>query len=181
MRRIRYAVAMTLDGFIAGPKGEADWIEMDPGVDVADFFTKFYAQFDTAIMGRRSYDVYGGAVEGMDTYVFSRTLPPGPRKGVTVVGEDGIERISEIRAADGKDIWLFGGGALFGSLADAGLVDAVEFSVMPVMLGTGTPVLSADADRVKLRLTSSEHSAGGVLSLKYDVVAKRPSRTRAKG
>jgi len=174
MRRIRYAVAMSLDGYIAGPQGEADWIEMDPSVDIAAYFTTFYAQFDTAVMGRRSYDVFGGAVEGMDTYVFSRTLPPGPRKGVTVVGEDGIARIKELRAGNGKDIWLFGGGALFGSLAGAGLVDGVELSVMPVLLGAGQPVLAGS--RVKLRLTSCEHSAGGVLSLKYDVVMKRPSR-----
>ena len=79
MRRVRYAVAMSLDGFIAGPQGEADWIEMDSSVDIAAYFTTFYAQFDTAVMGRQSYDVFGGAVEGMDTYVFSRTLPPGPR------------------------------------------------------------------------------------------------------
>src|SRR5688572_31512385 len=65
MRRVRYAVAMSLDGYIAGPQGEADWIEMDPSVDVAAFFREFYAQFDAAIMGRRTYEVFGGAVEGI--------------------------------------------------------------------------------------------------------------------
>lgn len=53
MRSVRYAVAMSLDGFIAGPQGEADWIEMDPAVDVAAFFKTFYAQFDTALMEER--------------------------------------------------------------------------------------------------------------------------------
>ena len=173
MRRIRYAVAMSLDGFIAGPKGEADWIEMDRTVDIAAFFRDFYAQFDVAIMGRRSYDVFGGAVEGMDTYVFSRTLPPGPRKGVTVLGEDGLARLRELRAGDGKDIWLFGGGSLFGSLASEGLVDGVDLSVMPVMLGAGQPVISDNSARVKLHLLSSEHSPGGVLSLKYSVAPKK--------
>jgi dihydrofolate reductase len=157
---------MSLDGYIAGPKGEADWIELDPTLDVAAFFRAFYSQFDTAIMGRLAYEVYGGAVEGMDTYVFSRTLPPGPRGGVTVLGGDGIARLRTLRAGDGKDIWLFGGGSLFGSLADAGLVDSVELSVMPVMLGDGLPVITGNKTRVKLRLQSSE-SAGGVLSLKY--------------
>jgi dihydrofolate reductase len=170
MKRLRYSVAMSLDGFIAGPHGEADWIEIDPTVDIAAYFRTFYAQFDTAVMGRKSYEIFGGAVEGMETYVLSRTLPLGPRKGVTVVGDDGIERVRELRAGGGKDIWLFGGGGLFGSLAAAGLVDAIEVAVMPVLLGSGIPVLSGDADRVKLRLVSSEASAGGVLSLKYDVV-----------
>ena len=168
MRQVRYAVAMSLDGYIAGPNGEADWIEMDPTVDVAAFFKTFYAQFDTAIMGRLAYEVFGGAVEGMDTYVFSRTLPPGPRNGVTVLGGDGIARLRTLRRQEGKDIWLFGGGSLFGSLAAAGLVDTAELSVMPVMLGGGLPVISGIKKRVKLRLLSNEQSAGA-LTLKYAV------------
>lgn len=160
---------MSLDGFIAGPQGEADWIEMDPTVDVAEFFRAFYAQFSVAIMGRRSYETYGGAVEGMDTYVFSHTLPPGTRNGVTFVGDEGIARLRELRSGTGKDIWLFGGGSLFGRLASIGLVDTVEVSVMPVMLGAGTPVISENTARVKLRFSSSDASSGGVLSLKYTV------------
>lgn len=170
MRRVRYAVAMSLDGYIAGPRGEADWIEMDPSVDVAAFFTEFYAQFDIAIMGRRTYELVGGPIEGMATYVFSRTLPPGPRNGVTVLGEDGTARLADMRAEDGKDIWLFGGGDLFGSLASAGLVDVVELGVMPVMLGSGRPVISGNTARVKLRLSSCETWPGGGLSLKYTVM-----------
>src|SRR5882762_661976 len=52
MKKIRYAVAMSLDGFIAGPNGKADWIVMDPEVN----FRELWAQFDTFLMGRRTYD-----------------------------------------------------------------------------------------------------------------------------
>lgn len=96
----------------------------------------------------------------------------GPRKGVTVLGEDGTSRLTEMRAQEGKDIWLFGGGALFGSLASAGLVDTVELGVMPVMLGGGRPVISGNTARVKLRLLSCEHSPSGPLSVTYAVDAR---------
>jgi dihydrofolate reductase len=167
MRRVRYSVAMSLDGYIAGPNGEADWIEMP--ADAAAYFNSFFAQFDTAVMGRRSFEVYSGAVEGMQTYVFSRTLPPGPHKDVTVLGDEGIARLREMRAENGKDIWLFGGGSLFASLASAGLVDTVELGVMPVILGAGIPLMSATGGHVKLKLVKSDATPEGILSLEYAV------------
>jgi len=168
MRRVRYAVVMSLDGYIAGPKGEADWIVADPTVDIAEFFKAFYSQFDTAVMGRRTYELVGGGIEGLRTYVFSRTLSPANCKGVTVLS-DGLAELARLRGENGRDIWLFGGGSLFGSLAAAGLVDSVELGVMPVLLGRGTPVISGITTRVKLKLMHTEHSAVGVVSLKYDL------------
>ena len=116
MRRVRYAVVVSLDGYIAGPKGEADWIVGDPTVDVAEFFKAFYAQFDIAVMGRRTYELVGGAIEGMRTYVFSRTLSPADCSGVTVLS-DGIAELERLRAEDGRDIWLFGGGIAFSEIS----------------------------------------------------------------
>ena len=169
MRRIRYAVVMSLDGYITGPNGEADWIVGDPTVNIAEFFKAFYAQFDIAVMGRRTYELVGGAIEGMRTFVFSRTLSPGDCKGVTILSANGIEELARLRAEKGRDIWLFGGGALFGSLASAGLVDSVELGVMPVLLGGGTSVVSGMTQRVKLKLMHTEHSALGVVSLNYEL------------
>ena len=80
MPRIRYQVAMSLDGYIAGPKGEADWIIMDPAID----FEALWAQFDTFLMGRRTFAVAGAAgtsAPGLKTFVFSRTLQPGDHPG----------------------------------------------------------------------------------------------------
>ena len=92
MRRIRYSVAMSLDGYIAGPNGECDWIELDPS-GAAEYFKAFYAQFDTALMGRKSYDQAGGGVAPFKTYVVSRTLRPGEHRDVTVLGADAPDEI----------------------------------------------------------------------------------------
>jgi dihydrofolate reductase len=170
MRRVRYAVAASLDGYIAGPKGEADWIVMDPEID----FAAIYKQFDTALIGRRTFEGMArgkkkpGAMPGMKTFVFSRTLRQTDYPKV-IVADKAEETVAALRAEKGKDIWLFGGGLLFRSLAAAGLVDAVEVGVMPVILGSGIPLLPPPANRVKLKLTGHKVYKSGIVGLEYAV------------
>src|SRR5688572_2297238 len=120
MRRIRYAVAMSLDGYIAGPAGEADWIIMDPEID----FASIMEQFDTFLLGRRTFESIGSGGQagspGTKTLVFSRTLRQSDYPKATIVSENIEETVSALRAEEGKDIWLFGGGGLFRSLLDVG-------------------------------------------------------------
>jgi hypothetical protein len=85
MRKTRYGVAASLDGYIAGPNGEADWITVDPEVD----FAAIWAQFDTGLMGRRTYEadvqrLGEVSVSGITTMVFSRTLRPDEHPTVKV-------------------------------------------------------------------------------------------------
>jgi dihydrofolate reductase len=166
MRRVRYSVAASLDGYIAGPRGEADWITMDPDID----FAALFESFDTVLMGRKTFEVAGGGGDsGMKTYVFSRTLRPQDHPGVTVVADQAEETVAALRAGPGKDIWLFGGGVLFRSLARAGLVDRVEVGVMPVLLGGGIPLLPPPADQIKLKLVGHTVYKSGVVGLEYAV------------
>src|SRR5438309_5069860 len=84
-RRVRYAVAISLDGFIAGPSGEADWIIMDPEID----FKAIYSQFDTMVMGRRTFEVVNeaggrGFTPGTQVFVFSRTLRQEDHPGISI-------------------------------------------------------------------------------------------------
>ena len=169
MRRVRYVVAMSLDGYIAGPKGEAHWIIMDPDID----FRALFDQFDTFLMGRRTFEgmAGGGAQSGVQTIIFSRTLRQQDYPNVTIVSENPERALSDLRAKPGKDIWLFGGGSLFRSLLEARQVDAVEVSVIPVLLGEGIPLLppNASSERFKLKLTSSRTFKTGIVSLEYAV------------
>lgn len=170
MRQLRYSVASSLDGYIAGPHGEFDWIEVDPEID----FAAMYATFSGLVMGRRSYDVFvatGGSVgPDLPTYVYSRTVPEGERDGVTFA-RDAVSHVRELKAAGGgKPLWLWGGGELFRQLAEAGLVDGVDVAIIPILLGGGLPLLPTPGPRLRLHLrTHRLYSKTGTLFLEYDV------------
>ena len=169
-RRLRYQVAVSLDGFIAGPNGEADWIVMDSSID----FGALFAEFDTLVMGRKTHEAMtaqggNGAIPGLDVIVFSRTLSSTSRKGLRIVRDDPRELVASLKAQPGRDIWLFGGGTLFRTLLDAGLVDTVEVAVMPVLLGSGIPLL-LPGGRKKLVLADQKTlPASGIVALSYSV------------
>jgi dihydrofolate reductase len=170
MRRVLYSAAMSLDGFIARRDGSFDWIPMDEEMDWGAFMDRF----DTVLMGRHTYEVTmqqgaGSGSPGMETYVFSRTLRPEDHPGVTVVADDAAGLVASLRDAEGKDIWLMGGGVLFRSLLDAGLVDRVEVGLVPILLGDGIPFLPPGGPETRLALTNIQRYPSGVTILNYDV------------
>jgi dihydrofolate reductase len=168
MRRVRYQVACSLDGFIAGPDDDFDWIPPEPSFD----FEALYAQFDTLLMGRRTYEIVramGEGFRGKRIVVASRTLDPDEDPGIEVVAEGLEERVRALRAEPGLDIWLYGGGRLLAQLLAWDLVDTVEPAILPVLLGDGVPLLAGPAVRRRLTLTGHRAYPGGMVVLEYDV------------
>jgi dihydrofolate reductase len=174
MRRVLYSVAMSLDGYIAGPKGEVDWLSTDIGLD----WGAFMARFDTVLLGRRTFEVAMGSGGGDDSpeirsYVFSRTLKQADHPKVTIVSKNAGDVVRSLRKETGKDIWLMGGGELFRSLLEEGVVDVVEVGVVPILLGAGLPFLPSLSRRVTLRDPEVKQYGGGVVMLTYDVRSRR--------
>jgi len=169
MRELVYSVATSLDGFIAGPKGEYDWIIQDPTMD----FGEIFGCFDTLVMGRNCYESmiregHSPQEFGMKAFVASTTLDPAQHHDVTIVGSELAATVAELKRGSGKDIWLFGGGTTFRSLLDAGLVDRVEVSLIPVLLGGGIPLIPAGR-RWSLQFQDSRTFPSGIVSLTYRV------------
>jgi dihydrofolate reductase len=179
MRRVIYGGAMSLDGYIAGPKGEYDWIVMDPELD----FAAQAARFDTYLIGRKTFEVMQRVKDqapetpGIRHIVFSRTLRQSDFPDVTI--EPAAEPVvTRLREEAGKDIALFGGGELFRSLLAAGLVDGVEVHVIPVLLGGGIPLLPPPSGRAVLTLRKHRvYAKTGSIGLEYDI---RPPAKKKK-
>jgi dihydrofolate reductase len=172
MRLVRYGGAMSLDGYIAGPNGEYDWIVMDPDIDFAGM-TK---QFDTYLIGRKTFEAMARmgsnseSAPGIQNIVFSRTMKAADYPHL-IVESDAERVVTELRAKPGKDIALFGGGELFRSLLAARLVDRVEVAVIPVLLGGGIPLLPSPARQAKLRLREQRvYEKTGTVGLEYDIL-----------
>jgi dihydrofolate reductase len=162
------------DGFIARPDGDIEWLTSRP--KPAGFYDigKFTASIDTKILGRKTYEkslALGAKFdEKTKNYVFSsQTAATAPPKGVEFISEPIAPFAQKLCAADGKDIWIMGGGGIIASFLDAGAIDQFIINVVPVLVGDGIPLIAPRHRHVPLRLVSTRQFADGVVQLHYEV------------
>ncbi|THE10358.1 dihydrofolate reductase [Bacillus timonensis] len=177
-RRVVLDLAVSLDGFIEGPRGEVDWCVMDSDMGFLDFLNNI----DTIFYGRKSYDLWGqytpkteypdtekemwDTVHSKEKYVFSRTQK-GSDHHVKYINDDIFAEVNELKKKHGKDIWLYGGASLITTFINLGLVDEYRLSVHPVVLGDGKPLFSDIKQRVNLKLVQTNRFSSGVVQLIY--------------
>jgi dihydrofolate reductase len=161
MRKLKYHVATTLDGFIAREDGSFDCFPTE-GEHVADYLESLKS-YDAVLMGRRTYDV-GLRMDVTDpypllkSYVFSRTMKKSPNARVGVVAENAMELVRKMKDEEGADIYLCGGAVLATALFKEGLIDEVILKVNPLLLGSGIPLLH-DVKYIDLELIGRRYTA----------------------
>lgn len=138
----------------------------------------YWPKVDCILMGRKTYEVAlannpgGGDAEddsGIKTYVFSRTLKQEDHKGATIISENAVEFVRELKQQDGKEICLMGGGDLAKTLFEAGLIDEIGFNIHPVMLGSGIPAFYAMSRQIDLELMECRQFNNGCVYVQYRV------------
>jgi dihydrofolate reductase len=178
-RKIIVRIATSADGFIARSDGSFDWLDR-PSPKGNYGMDEFYKSIDTILWGRKTCDMAiewqkkGVAGAGFDkrvkNYVFTRgAVPSASPAGVEYVKEPIKAFATRLRGAEGKDIWMMGGGGTIGSFLDEGEIDEFMISVIPVFIGEGIPLLGPGRRTIPLKLISSTKFEDGVVSLHYDV------------
>ncbi|HKP87050.1 MAG TPA: dihydrofolate reductase family protein [Blastocatellia bacterium] len=172
MRKLKYYVACSLDGFIAREDGSFDYF-LAEGEHIPDYLESLNS-FDAVLMGRNTYEVglkvgVTDPYPNMKSYVISRTIKESPNERVKIVSENVAEFVRELKEETGKDIYLCGGGDLSAVLFDENLIDEMILKVHPVLVGSGIRLFSELVRQMDLEFISSKTFKSGVVVLHYRV------------
>ena len=172
VRKLKYHIAITADGFIAREDGSFDCFPTD-GEHVADYLESLKS-YGAVLMGRKTYEV--GLKQGitdpypfLKSYVFSRSMKASPSERVELMNGNLAEAVRKLKDEPGKDIYLCGGAELATQLFEEGLIDEVILKVNPLLLGSGIPVVSDIGRHVDLELIETKVYDSGVVLLSYRV------------
>ena len=174
MKKIILNLAISLDGMIEGSGGEFDWCFTDQDYGM----TEFMDAVDSVFYGRKSYELMlkmgqdveipggGDMYAGKTHYVFSNTLK-SVAEGFQLISGNWQAQVEALRREGGKDIWFFGGANLLAHFMNSGLIDEMQLSLHPVVLGGGTPLFQDIAARNWFDLVSVQQYDSGLVQLVY--------------
>jgi len=178
---------ISLDGFVAGPKGEMNWIKVDQ--EIFDHVGKRISETDTSLYGRVTYQMMENYwptagdkpnasrhdIEHSKWYadvhkvVLSKTLNESDLTNTTIINDNLSGNINAIKQKAGSEILLFGSPTATHSLIQQNLIDGYWLFVNPIILGQGIPLFVDIQDKIKLKLVSSRSFTAGVTELNYIV------------
>lgn len=178
---------MSLDGFIAGPNGEMDWMTWNWDEELKKYVQGITAPVDTILLGRilaegfipvwkersaaADADEFTHKMVNTPKMVFSKTLKDNPWENTTLA-EDMVGEIKKLKEQDGGDIVAYGGARFAASLIKYNLIDEYHLFVNPVVIGKGMSIFNLVEDKLNLNLVSSQAFECGITVLCYTPTAK---------
>ncbi len=174
MRKTILFLAVSVDGYLADRRGGVDWLTgQDPGAETQDTFARFREGIDTVVMGWKTYhqvvtELSPGVwpYQGLTTYVVTHRALASTQE-LRFTSEDPVELVRRLREGPGRDLWVCGGANLAGQLLAAGMVDRLQLSVIPTLLGDGIRLFPGGLEETRLRLLEL-HSDNGIVELVYE-------------
>ncbi|MCW3071253.1 MAG: dihydrofolate reductase [Bacteroidetes bacterium] len=186
MRNLIFFMHTSLDGFVAGPKGEMNWINVDE--EIFDFVGAMTDRADTALYGRVTYEMmqsywptageqpnaskhdkeHSAWYNKVSKIVLSKTISEKGLDNTTVISDQLKDNINKIKKQEGKNILIFGSPAASNSLLSLGLIDEFWLFVNPILLGQGKPLFKDINENIKLKLIETKTFSCGVIALHYE-------------
>jgi dihydrofolate reductase len=185
MKRLIISLHISLDGFVAGPEGQMDWIRLDK--ELFDLVGTFTAKADTALYGRVTWEMmdaywptaadkpdptthdleHSAWYKSVEKVVLSRTMQGRRKQKTTFIGAHLAEEVAQIKSREGGDILVFGSPTAIHALMELGAVDEFWLFINPVILGRGIPLFTGIGAPLKLKLLESKLFPSGVIGVHY--------------
>ena len=183
MRKLKLQMQITVDGYVAGPNGELDWMSMDQDDKYIAFYTSIIDSSDTILMGRKMTNEFvqywenvkpespefSFAKKMIDTpkIVFSKTIKSIAGKNIVVEDGDLTTVVNDLKNKEGKDLLVYGGAGFVSALIKEGLIDEFNFLVDPIMINKGMRIFDLLEKRQKLSLLNSTAYACGITAMSF--------------
>lgn len=182
MRTLKLQMQLSVDGYVAGPNGEMDWMAWDWGDDIKQYVTILTKNVDTIVLGRKmaegfiphwtaaaqapDADEFTNKMVDLQKVVFSKTLTESPWENTKVIA-DLVEGIKKLKTTAGADIMAYGSAGLASALIKEGLVDDFHFFINPAAIGEGMPIFKLLNTTLNLKLVKSQAFEVGIVVLNY--------------
>ncbi|MBD0310317.1 MAG: dihydrofolate reductase [Microcoleus sp. T1-bin1] len=183
MRQLKLQIQMSIDGYVAGPNGELDWMSWNPDDQFMQFINSLIDSSDTILLGRKMTDGFVSHWENIvnnnpdnlfakkmvDTpkIVFTKTLDKSTWNNTTLAKGNLAEEIANLKKQNGKDIIVYGGAGFVSSLIKEGLIDEYHLIVNPAAIGNGMTIFKSLDRTQKFSPIESKLYAGGKTVLSY--------------
>jgi dihydrofolate reductase len=184
MRKLKLQMQLSVDGYVAGPNGEMDWMRWDWGDDIKNYVKEFTAPVDTLLLGRKLAEGFiphwAGLMQDpatadhftkkmVDTHkvVFSKTLKESAWENTVLATGDLVEEVNKLKAMDGGDLVTYGGASFTSALIKAGLIDEYHLFINPAAIGDGMPIFKQLEGKLSLKLIKSQAFEIGIVVLFY--------------
>jgi dihydrofolate reductase len=182
VRKFKLQVQTTIDGYMAGPQGEMDWMTFPWTDDVGTYVNALMESVDTIVLGRKLAEGFipawesgppGEDQESIDfmnntpKVVISNSLTESPWKNATVAGGDLSQTVGELKAGEGGDLIAYGGSTLVTGLIANGLLDEIHLFVNPSAIGAGMPVFANLDANQQFRLVAATPFECGITAMHF--------------